>query len=166
MAEVYLAVHRADGRFEKQVAVKVLLPELAEDPQLVELFLYEARLAAGLTHPNICQVFDAGEDAGRHFMVLEYLAGQTLGRVIRRGMRVGRLLPAALAAHVVARAAEALAYAHERVGPDGRPLAIVHRDVSPGNVMVTYDGQVKLLDFGIARAADRKFRTRTGVVRG
>ncbi len=166
MAEVFLAVHRAAGDFEKQVAVKVLLPELAEDPRLVELFLYEARLAAGLTHPNICQVFDAGDEGGRHYMVLEYLAGQTLGRVVRRGLRVGRPLPAPLAAYVVARAAEALAYAHDRVDAAGKPLSIVHRDVSPGNVMVTYDGQVKLLDFGIARAADRKFRTRTGEVRG
>ncbi|MBL8955576.1 MAG: serine/threonine protein kinase [Myxococcaceae bacterium] len=151
---------------QQLVAVKVLLPELAEDPRLLELFLYEARLAARLSHPNICQVFDAGEDGGRHFMVLEYLAGQTLGRVVRRGLRVARPLPARLAAFVVARAAEALAYAHERVGDDGVALNIVHRDVSPGNVMVTYDGQVKLLDFGIARAADRKFRTRTGEVRG
>ncbi|MBK7860766.1 MAG: protein kinase [Archangiaceae bacterium] len=166
MAEVYLAVQRGAGDFEKQVAVKVLLPELEEDPALVERFLYEARLAAGLTHPNICQVFDAGEEHGRHYMVLEYLPGQTLGRIIRRGVRVGQRLSPQLAAYCVARAAEALAYAHERRGPDGKPLAIVHRDVSPGNVMVTYEGQVKLLDFGIARAVDRKFRTRTGELRG
>jgi serine/threonine-protein kinase len=166
MAEVYLAVQRGSGDFSKQVAVKVLLPELEEDPALVERFLYEARLASRLSHPNICQVFDAGEDQGRHYMVLEYLAGQTLGRIVRRGMRVGRPLPQTLAAFVVARAAEALAYAHEREGPDGQPLGIVHRDVSPGNVMVTYEGQVKLLDFGIARAVDRKFRTRTGELRG
>ena len=166
MAEVFLALQRGPGGFEKMVAIKQLLPELVEEPGFVEMFLDEARIVASLSHPNICQIYELGEEGGRHYIAMEYLSGPTLSRLWKKSLREGLPLAPPLVAYVVARAAEGLAHAHERAAPDGRSLEIVHRDVSPQNILVTYDGQVKLVDFGIARAATRQSRTGTGVIKG
>jgi serine/threonine-protein kinase len=166
MAEVFLAIQRGAHGFEKPVAIKQLLPEIAEEPGLVEMFINEARLLAKLSHPNICQVFDFGEEQGRTFMAMEYLSGQTLSRLWRKGSKDGRPLSPELGAYVVARAADGLAHAHQASDLDGKSLGIIHRDVSPQNIIVTYDGLVKLVDFGIARTATRARRTATGLVRG
>ncbi len=166
MAEVFLAIQRGPGGFEKLVAIKQLLPELVEEPGFVEMFLDEARIAAHLTHPNICQTFELGQEGGRYFIAMEYLSGVPLSRLWKKSLKEGLPLPPSLAAWVVARAAQGLAHAHEVTTPDGKPLRVVHRDVSPDNIVVTYDGLVKVVDFGIAKAANRMMKTRTGVVKG
>ncbi|MFT3840891.1 MAG: serine/threonine-protein kinase [Myxococcaceae bacterium] len=166
MAEVFLAVQRGPGGFEKLVAIKQLLPELVEEPGFVEGFQDEARIAAVLSHPNICQTFELGQEAGRYFIAMEYLAGVPLSRLWKKSLKDQTPLPASLAAWAVARAAEGLAHAHQVTTPDGRPLHVVHRDVSPDNIVVTWEGLVKVVDFGIAKAANRQQRTRTGVVKG
>jgi eukaryotic-like serine/threonine-protein kinase len=166
MAEVFLGLQQGPHGFERMVAVKRLLPQLEDEPGFAEMLVEEARIAACLQHPNICQIFHVGAEGGRHYIVMEYLSGKPLGQIWKRGAKRSMPLPPALGAYAVARAAEGLAYAHEKADLRGRPLSIVHRDVSPENIFVTYDGQVKVLDFGIAKAANRVSRTRTGVVRG
>jgi serine/threonine-protein kinase len=160
MAAVY-AVRRHAGAVNKVLAMKVLLPHLAADPRFVEMFLDEARIAAQIQHPNVVQMFDVGEHKGRPFMVMEYLRRQSLAAVLRK-----EDLPRAILFGIFASAASGLHGAHEATDLEGRPLGIVHRDVSPQNVHVGYDGQVKVVDFGIARAAGRITTTRTGEVKG
>jgi serine/threonine-protein kinase len=166
MADVYLAVASGIEGFTKLVVVKSLRPEFAQDPEHVAMFLNEARLAARLNHPNVVQTNEVGEDRGAYYLVMEYLEGQTLQRLWRavRDWPLGRALPPMLAATCDLLAG--LHHAHELRDFGGAPLDVVHRDVSPQNVFVTYDGQVKLVDFGIAKAADVASQTRTGVLKG
>jgi eukaryotic-like serine/threonine-protein kinase len=158
MAEIHLA--RAGGLegFSKLVVVKRILPQLALDDELVRLFLAEARLAATLHHPNIVEVFDVGVEDGSHFMAMEYVRGENLAQVIAAAAKSGCGLPLSGALAVIAGVAEGLHHAHEQLG-------IVHRDVSPSNVLLTYDGRVKVCDFGIAKVAARHAHT-TGAPRG
>jgi serine/threonine-protein kinase len=166
MAEIWLARQAGPQGFEKVVVVKRILDSFSQDEEFVEMFLDEARIAAQLNHPNIVQISDLGEHAGAFYMAMEYLAGQDLARVVRQGNKQGRPLPLSYAVRIVAQAAEGLAYAHAKLGLDGKPLGIVHRDVSPQNLIITYDGGVKLLDFGIAKAANRATRTKDGRFKG
>jgi serine/threonine-protein kinase len=166
MAEVYRAVLRGPDGFSKEYAIKKMLPQLSDDPVLVQMFLDEARLASQLTHPNICQIFELGFDEGRHYIAMEFLEGRVLSDLWKQAQQTGTPVDPMISAHIVARAAEGLAWAHERHGADDTPLGIVHRDVSPDNLMLTRDGQVKVLDFGIARASQRTTKTATGLVRG
>jgi len=153
MAEIYLA--RASGihGFEKYVVLKRILPQYADNEDFVRMFLKEARVAASLDHANIAQVHDIGETSGGTFFTMEYLHGEDLRRVMSQVMRSRQRLPLEHALEIAMRAASGLHFAHERRGPDGRPLGIVHRDISPSNIVVTYDGGVKLVDFGIAKLA-------------
>ncbi len=167
MADVYLAVYdNGDaGHFQKLLVLKLLKPELNAEREFVAMFLDEARLAARLNHPNVVQTLEVGVDAGRHFLAMEYLDGQPLNRVAQ-----------SLAAHpsfdlsarltIVLRTLAGLDYAHELADYDGTPLGVVHRDVSPGNVIIGYDGQIKLVDFGIAKAKDSSTETRVGMFKG
>ena len=165
MAEIYLARVRGNFEFEKLVVLKMILPHVADDPVFVQMFLDEARLAATLHHPNIATVYDVGEAAGTYFFAMEYVHGED-ARTIRVATRTaGQTVPIDHALAIVHGAASALHYAHERTGPDG-PLHIVHRDVSPSNILISYDGAVKLVDFGIARASHRTNKTRTGTLKG
>jgi len=165
MAELYLARQLAEGGYEKIVAVKRVLPHLAEDRTFVEMFLNEARLAAGLSHGNIAQVLDFGSEGDEHYLVLEYVHGRSVLEILRQAGKQGGLpLPCALT--IVHEVAAALHYAHEKTGPDGRPLGLVHRDVSPSNVLVSYDGEVKLVDFGIAKATAHTRATKSGTIKG
>jgi eukaryotic-like serine/threonine-protein kinase len=166
MAEIWLARQVGPKGFEKFIVIKRILDGLGTDPEFVGMFLDEARLAAQLNHPNIVQIFDLGEEAGAFYIAMEYLPGENLASVVRTGMRQGRPLPLAHAVRVIASAAEGLAYAHAKVGPEGTLLGIVHRDVSPQNLLVTYDGVVKVLDFGIAKASTRESQTLAGQVKG
>ena len=164
MAELYLARQSGIDGFEKLVAIKRVLPHLAEDPDFVEMFRNEARLAATLDHPNIAQVFDVGLEDGEHFYAMEYVHGKNVLQVLK--MFSNRVLSVADGLTIVSAVASALHHAHQQTAPDGRPMGIVHRDVTPSNVMISYNGSVKLTDFGIARAAERTSTTRAGTIKG
>lgn len=160
MAAVY-AVGRSTGHFDKLLAMKVMLPHLVGEKQFVDMFVDEARIAAHVQHPNVVQVFDVGQHKDTPFMVMEYLRGQSLSAVRRRVQ-----LTAGESLEILARAAEGLHAAHETRDRTGAPLGVVHRDVSPQNIHVGYDGSVKVVDFGIAAAQGRITQTRTGEVKG
>jgi serine/threonine-protein kinase len=166
MAEVWEA--RLDGPvgFAKRVALKRLMPSLAEEPQFLNLFLDEARLMSALTHPHICQVIELGQHEGAWWVAMEFLAGHTAYQVMRETVKRGWRLPLELAVLIARDTAEALAYTHGKQDDFGKSLGIIHRDVSPQNIMVTYEGVVKLVDFGIAKAATRTVHTETGQLRG
>jgi serine/threonine-protein kinase len=165
MGIIHLAVAHGPGGFNKLLAVKELKPELAPDPNYVVMFLEEARLAARLTHPNIVQTNEVGSEGHRHYMVMEFLDGRSLHRVVRRLADRGGL-PLAAHLRIVGESLLGLHYAHELRDFDDQPLGIVHRDVSPLNVFVTFDGQTKVIDFGIAKAVDSSLETQTGVLKG
>ncbi len=166
-AEIYLA--RIDGTngFEKYVVVKCLHDHLADDPEFVKMFLDEARMAAMLDHSNIVQTLELGEHEGRYYMVMEFLAGLSLAMMVRRASeRVsGGKLPVPLILNIAAQAAAGLHYAHERQ-QSGKPLNMVHRDISPQNLVVGFEGVVKVVDFGIARAEYRETKTKAGTIKG
>jgi serine/threonine protein kinase len=165
MSDVYLAMSRGPAGFNKLVVVKELRPALAQDADHFSMFMSEARLGARLAHPSVVQVYEVGDDGGRHFITMEYLEGQPLHRIVSKvGGEAG--LSTALYLRVLVDVLSGLHYAHELTDYDGTPLGVVHRDVSPHNVFVTYDGRVKLVDFGIAKGLDASFETRSGVVKG
>ncbi|HEU4411680.1 MAG TPA: serine/threonine-protein kinase [Polyangiaceae bacterium] len=166
MSRVYLTVVRGPAGFNKFQVVKRLLPSLASDPEFLNMFLEEARLSARLNHTNVVQINEVGFDGEHHFMAMEYLEGQSLESVVRRAARQAGRMPLSHYVRVLVDAAAGLHYAHEFADIDGRPLNIVHRDISPHNIFVTYQGQVKVLDFGIAKAADSSLHTRTGMLKG
>jgi serine/threonine protein kinase len=166
MAEVYLARQAGAAGFQKQVCLKRILPHLARDKQFVEMFLNEARVASQLDHPNIVSIFDLGESNGSYFIAMEFIDGPTLRAVALRAAELNELLPAAEVLRIVSQAAGGLHYAHELPGPDGRPLGLVHRDVSPDNLLVHRNGTVKIVDFGIAKAAGSTGNTATGTLKG
>src|SRR5215510_634418 len=154
MADVYLAVVRGPAGFNKLVVIKQIRPQLAQDPDFLAMFLDEARLAARLSHPNVVQTNEVGNDGDRYFMAMDYLDGRGLDQIRRRSKVAGFGLSVPMQLRVVSDMLAGLDYAHKLTDFDGSPLNIVHRDVSPQNVFVTFDGQVKLLDFGIAKASD------------
>src|SRR5579871_4598491 len=166
MAEVFLAKQAGPERFERSCIVKRMLAPLAADPQFVEMFLDEARLAAQLSHPNIAPIFDFGQQDGTYYIAMEYVAGMDLRAVIQEHADKGEFIPLPLSIRVCSQAASALDYAHNAVGDDGMPLKIVHRDVSPPNIVVGTSGVVKLIDFGIAKAAGDRHKTTAGVIKG
>ncbi len=164
MAELFVARLAGIEGFAKRVVLKRVLPTLARDRQLVEMFLEEARLAATLHHQNVVQVLDIGEDADGYFFAMELLHGGDVGDVLRTAHE----LPLGIALELARGACAGLHYAHERASPTGAPLGIVHRDVSPQNLFVTFDGSMKVLDFGIAKAVHQiqNHYTRSGTLRG
>lgn len=166
MAEVYLARRGGPHGFKKIVAVKRILPQYARDPDFVAMFVDEARVCARLGHPNIVQVFDFGEQDGELYMAMEYVDGTTGARLIRAAASRGEDIPLDVCLHVTLSVLRALDYAHTARDDEGRPLALVHRDVSPGNVLINRSGAVKLTDFGIARAAEIERRTDAGQLKG
>ncbi len=167
MAEIYLARQRAIEGLERTVVLKRILPTYIDNPEFVTMFLDEARLLAALSHPNIAQVLDLGKIEDSYYLVMELVRGPTLGALLQAARRSGQAgLPEPAALAIALNIAEALAYVHTRRDELGRPLNIVHRDLNPANVMVSYDGAVKLIDFGIAKAATKVYETRTGVIKG
>jgi serine/threonine protein kinase len=154
MAELFIAKQEAMGGFEKAVVLKLLQPRYAENPRVVTMFLDEARLAAKLNHPAIVHLYDVAEDGGLKYIAMEYIHGETVADIVKRGLEVNNYLPLEHAVHIIRQTAAGLAYAHERREPDGHVLRIVHRDVSPTNILVSFEGQTKIVDFGIARAQD------------
>ena len=164
MAEVFLARQRGPEGFDRRVAVKRILPHLAETPDFVRMFLDEARLAARLSHPNVVHIYELGQVDGDYFIAMEFVDGIHAGQLV--DLARTDPLPPVLVARLGADAAGALAYAHRLEDVDGRPLQLVHRDVTPHNLMISYDGVVKLVDFGIAKAALKADETRPGIVKG
>ncbi len=166
MAQVYEARRVGPHGFTKRVAVKRILPAIARDPAFVRMFIDEAKLAARLEHPNIVQVFDFGEDKNELYLAMEIVDGTSVTHVLRTLAAHKEAVPLDVALHIASQTARALSYAHNACDSEGKPLGIVHRDVSPANVLIARNGYVKLADFGIARAVNRKQQTISGNLRG
>ncbi|MCP3161587.1 protein kinase domain-containing protein [Myxococcus qinghaiensis] len=167
MAQLYLARQPGPEGFEKLVVVKRILPHLAENDDFVKMFLDEARIAARLNHANVVQIFDLGAQDDSFFIAMEYIHGEDMRRVWKQSEAVGQPIPVPLVCRILIEACSGLDYAHKRTDPTtGKPLDIVHRDVSPQNILVTFEGGVKVVDFGIAKAADQATVTRSGVLKG
>jgi serine/threonine protein kinase, bacterial len=167
MAELYLASTKGPGGFRKFVALKKLLGDVERDRNFARMFLDEARITALLCHANIAQVFDLGADENNElFIAMEFVAGQDLSKVSHACRKQGTRLPIGFAARVARDLCRALHYAHHFVDPTGRPSPVIHRDISPKNVMVTYEGSVKVIDFGLALARGRLETTAVGTIKG
>lgn len=164
MAEIFLA-RESHVSAQRLLVIKRVLPHVAEDRHFVDMFVDEARLAMQLNHPNICHVYSFGEQDGTWYIAMEWVNGKPLSKIIKHAREAGGL-PIPIALKIVAQVAEALDYAHRACDATGEPLGIVHRDVSPQNIMVSYDGIVKLLDFGIAKATSHSTHTEAGVIKG
>jgi serine/threonine-protein kinase len=166
MAEIFLAKQVGVEGFEKNVVIKRMLQHLSSVPDFVSMFLDEARLAARLSHPNIVTISDLGHADGCYYITMEYLAGEDFSTMLRTSARRREYVPLNISLRVLAEAARGLDFAHSFTDAQGKPLNIVHRDISPSNIFVTYTGQVKVLDFGIAKAESRVTNTTAGVVKG
>ncbi|CAN5865656.1 hypothetical protein BH11MYX3_BH11MYX3_38970 [soil metagenome] len=166
MAEIFLARGASTAGVERYVVLKRIIRAKAHDTQFVQMFLDEARLAAQLQHANIAQVYDIGKLGESYFLTMEYVHGETVRGLLQRARSLRREIPLGLILTVIAGTAAGLHHAHERIGIDGRPLGIVHRDVSPSNLMIGYDGSVKVVDFGVAKAENRATETESGAVKG
>lgn len=166
MATVYLGRAIGTAGFEKLVAVKVIHPHLANEQEFVEMFLDEARIAARIRHPHVVEILDLGREDDVFFMVMEYVEGDTLSSVLKELRKTGELLSLEAVLQIVSDACEGLAAAHDLVDPDGVPYHLVHRDVSPHNLLAGTDGRVRVVDFGIMKAAGKRSTTLTGQLRG
>jgi serine/threonine protein kinase len=166
MAEVFKAKRTGIEGFEKVVAVKRILPHLSDDREFVDMFVNEAKMVAGLSHPNIVQTTDLRKIGTSYCIAMEYVHGHDLRTIRNRAELTGRPIPASLCAFVVSKVCAALGYAHRRKDQQGRLLEIVHRDISPQNVLISFEGEVKLTDFGIAKASAKASTTESGALRG
>jgi serine/threonine protein kinase/CheY-like chemotaxis protein len=166
MAELFKARQRGVHDFEKIVAIKRILPHLSDNDEFVRMFIDEAKLAAQLTHPNIVQIFDLGKAGGFYYIAMEFVDGRDLRSLLRKVREFKLPLPESIAAAVTMRIANALDYAHRKRGINDRELKLVHRDISPQNILISYDGAVKLVDFGIAKAATKSTQTMAGALKG
>jgi len=166
MAEIYLAFHRGVAGFRKLVVLKKILPEIDEDEDIVRMFVDEARLTAQFNHPHIAQVYDLDSVDGELFLAMEFVPGATLIEVAQATRKIGEAIPIGFTLAVCRDTALALHYAHTFKDPLGRPRQVIHRDVAEKNIMVTYEGTTKLLDFGIAKAQGRMTATAVGKVKG
>ena len=164
MAEVFLGVHRGLEGFQKSVVIKRVLPAYSTNASFVQMFIEEARIAARLEHPNIVRTYEFGEVAGQYFTAMEYLPGEDLAKTLDKLAFAHQEMPLHLAAGIVANVCTGLHFAHGLTDTAGRPLGLVHRDINPANVIVTYSGEVKIIDFGIAKTTSSE--TQTGTVKG
>jgi serine/threonine-protein kinase len=165
MAEIFLALQKGEQGFQKPVVLKRILPALAEDPSFVRMLVDEAHIASTLNHSNLVQVLDLGKSGDQYFLVLEFVDGWSLEQVRRRAQGAKLKLPTPLALTIVGALCRGLAYVHTRER-NGKPLGIVHRDVTPQNVLISQQGEVKLADFGIAKAVGKSEKSSTGVIKG
>lgn len=166
MAEIFLAVRPGLEGFEKTLAIKRIRPHLSSEEAFVKMFLNEAKLAAQLQHPNIVQIFDLGKINGSYFIAMEYISGRDMSRVIPKAEKMGIPFPIEYALAIGASVLDGLAYAHTKTDDLGSALTIVHRDITPENILVGWNGNVKILDFGIAKAAIQTDQTRAGEIKG
>src|SRR5678815_5856104 len=166
MAEIHLAKTAGIAGFEKYVALKMIHPNFAEDEQFIQMLVDEAKIAVQLTHGNIAQTFDLGRVGDTYYITMEYVDGADLYKILRRASEQDREIPLDVCAFIGKEISSALDHAHRKRDHKGKPLGIVHRDVSPQNVLVSYSGEVKLVDFGIAKAASKVRQTAAGVIKG
>lgn len=166
MAEVFRAKRKGVEGFEKIVALKRILPHLSTDKDFVEMFIAEAKMVASLSHPNIAQIFDLGKIEDSYYIAMEYVEGRDLRSILTQIRKAEKTIPVDLAALILSKVGSALEYAHRHRDSDGRELRIVHRDVSPQNILISTEGEIKLVDFGIAKAAIKASHTDTGSLRG
>ncbi|MHB8873334.1 MAG: serine/threonine protein kinase [Myxococcaceae bacterium] len=166
MGQVFLARAAGERGFEKLLVIKRILPHLVEDEEFFTMFFDEARITARLNHPNIAQIFDLGEAGGSHYIAMEYVAGEDVRRMEKVARANDTHFPLGAVLRIIADAAAGLDYAHKARDASGQPLGLVHRDVSPQNILVGFDGGVKLIDFGVAKAAGRAQHTATGILKG
>jgi serine/threonine-protein kinase len=166
MAEIFLAKQVGAERFERNVVIKKMLKHLTDNAEFVNMFLDEARLAGRLSHQNVVQIYELGQTDGSYYICMEYLPGEDFATVLSAARAARAYVPLDVVAAVIIGAAHGLHFAHEFTSDDGAPLNIVHRDISPANIFVTYQGQVKVLDFGIAKAESRVAQTSAGMVKG
>lgn len=166
MAEVFLAKRVGMKGFEKLLAIKRILPQFSENEEFIAMFIDEAKLAAKLTHRNIVQIYDFGSQQGSYYIAMEYIFGKDLRSILKKSKERGEHLPLAQCAYIIGEAAKGLEYAHTSRDHFGKPLQIIHRDISPQNILISYEGEVMLADFGIAKAASKSTETRAGVLKG
>ncbi len=166
MAEVFKAKAFGEAGFERLVALKRILPSIAEDQEFIAMFVDEAKLAVQLTHANIAQIFELGKVGEAYFIALEYVAGKDMRAIFERAKKRNETIPIPMACYMVMKLCEGLDYAHNKKDSAGRSLELVHRDVSPQNILVSYEGDVKLIDFGIAKAASKSSKTQAGILKG
>ncbi|MEQ9078974.1 MAG: serine/threonine-protein kinase, partial [Sandaracinaceae bacterium] len=166
MAEVFKAKAFGVEGFERLVAVKRILPSIAEDQEFITMFIDEAKIAVQLTHANIAQIFDLGKVGDSYFIAMEYVHGKDLRAIFDRARKRGETVPVPMACYDVMKVCEGLDYAHNKKDAAGRELNLVHRDVSPQNILISYDGETKIIDFGIAKAAGKAGKTQAGILKG
>ncbi|MBI5549757.1 MAG: serine/threonine protein kinase [Deltaproteobacteria bacterium] len=166
MAEIFLARQAGLEGFEKTIVIKRIRPHLSNQKSFVKMFLNEAKLAAQLNHPNIVQIYDLGKIADTYFIAMEYIFGRDMRRIIPKADAMGIPFPMVYALKIASSVCEGLFYAHQKTDIYGNPLNIVHRDITPENIFVSFDGTVKILDFGIAKAANQIEQTRAGEIKG
>jgi len=166
MAEVFKAKTFGVEGFERLLAVKRILPNIAEDEEFITMFIDEAKIAVQLQHANIAQIFDLGKVDDSFFIALEYVHGRDLRSIFDRMRNKAESLPIAMACYVTMQVCEGLDYAHNKRDAQGRELNLVHRDISPQNVLIGYEGECKLIDFGIAKAAGKASKTQAGILKG
>src|SRR3954467_2960893 len=170
MAEVFKAKAFGVEGFERLLAVKRILPNIAEDEEFITMFIDEAKIAVQLNHANVCQIFDLGKVEDSYFIALEFVHGKDLRAIFDRCKQKpvdgSTAMPIAQASFIVMKACEGLDYAHNKRDGSGRPMELIHRDVSPQNVLISYEGEVKIIDFGIAKAANRMHQTQAGILKG
>jgi serine/threonine protein kinase len=166
MAEVFKAKTFGVEGFERLLAVKRILPNIAEDSEFIEMFVDEAKIAVELHHANIAQIYDLGKVDGSYFIALEYIHGKDLRAIFDRTRKLGEALPIPMACYSVMKICEGIDYAHNKRDQQGREMGLVHRDISPQNILVSYEGEVKIIDFGIAKAANKASKTQAGILKG
>ncbi len=166
MAEVFKAKAFGVEGFERVLAIKRILPSMADDDEFINMFVDEARIAVQLSHANIVQIYELGKYENQYYIAMEYVSGKDLRQILDRFRKRKQTLPVPAAAYLTSKICEGLDYAHRKSDPTGKPLNLIHRDVSPQNILVSYEGAVKITDFGIAKAEDRASKTQAGVLKG
>jgi len=166
MAEIFRAKSYGVSGFEKTIVIKRILPTYSDDREFIDMLIDEAKICASLQHANIVQIYDLGRLEGRYYIAMEYVRGIDLIRVLSRLRKAKRQLPLELVCFILSEALKGLDYAHRATDPEGEHLNIIHRDFNPSNILLSYQGEVKVADFGIAKAAVRDSRTQSGGLKG
>ena len=166
MAEVFRGKQIGVEGFARLVALKRILPNISADQDFIDMFIDEAKLAVQMRHANIVQIYDLGHTDGSYYIAMEYIAGVDLRTVWDRARRRNRLLPIAMSAYIMQKVAEGLDFAHRKKDDRGNDIGLVHRDISPQNVLISFEGEVKVVDFGIAKASQRSRETEGGIIKG